>query len=206
MKKEDNKVSFDTRTFSLPRNQEIATPHRQAPPKKRVTFASDTSISISSNRNLSKNEKGRIWYNVQDLQSIRAKARALALRIHSDRDKNDFEYSYACTMEAAFKQAQKLSEDEELKLWAWFSKAHARRGLERLSASQAGRNRQAKAAIRKVLQAQKELIKLDTDRHTRAKMLAAVSETETKQARALAKVFGKADMVAATMGQLNGES
>ena len=34
-------------------------------------------------------------------------------------------------------------------------------------------------------------------------MLAVVSETETEQARALAEVFGKADMVAATMAQLN---
>ena len=105
-------------------------------------------------------------------------------------------------MEAVFKQARNLSEEEELKLWVYFSQAHARRGLERLSTHQVGRNQKAKAAIRKVLQKQKELSKIETDRITKANMLAHASQIESDQARALAQVFGKADMVAATLNQL----
>jgi hypothetical protein len=102
-------------------------------------------------------------------------------------------------MEAVFKQARNLSEEEELKLWAWFSQGHARRGLERLSAHQLGRNQQAKAAVRKVLQKQKELSKIEVDRITKANLLARASQIESDQARALAEVFGKADMVAAQL-------
>ena len=146
MKKEA--VSLNT-CFCSPSSHVVAAPHREAVPNKRVTFAPQNNISMSNDRHLSENDKGRIWYNRMEMQAFRGKAKALALRIHADRDKNDFEYSYACTMEAAFKQTRNISEEEELKLWAWFSRAHSRRGLERLSASQVGRNQQAKAAIRK---------------------------------------------------------
>lgn len=171
--------------------------------KKRVTFTPDGPVSVpAKHKEITESDKKQIWYNRRDLKSIRAKARSLALRIQADRQKSDFEYSYADTMEKVFWKARDLSEEDELKLWAWFSQAHARRGLERLSASQVGRNRQAKAAIRKVLQTQEDLAKLEADGNTKANMLALVSQGETGQARALAEVFGKADMVAATLNQL----
>jgi len=199
-------ASLDTATCTSTDGKVTAPSHStqrlRVSSKKRVTFTTHSPVSVTNDNNLTESEKKQIWYNRNDLQSIRLKARALALRIQADRQKNDFEFSYACTMERVFKQARDLSEEEELKLWAWFSQAHSRRGLERLSASQVGRNRQAKAAIRKVLQTQTDLAKLETDINTKAQMLALVSEEETDQARALAEVFGKADMVAATMNQL----
>jgi hypothetical protein len=168
-------------------------------PRKKVTFTPNNPVPVSNTNELTDTERVKVWYTGQDLQGIRKRARTLALRIHQNRDKNDFDYSYACTMEAVFKQARNLSEEEELKLWAWFSQGPARRGLERLSAHQLGRNQQAKAAVRKVLQKQKELSKIEADRITKANLLARASQIESDQARALAEVFGKADMVAAQL-------
>jgi hypothetical protein len=194
----DTSICAPTVDLKKPLEQTIAGSKLQT--KKKVTFAPTSPVSVPDTRpEITESVKDQIWYNRADLQVIRGKARSLALRIHSNRQKNDFEYSYAQTMEATFKQARNLSEEEELKLWAWFSQAHARRGLERLSANQVGRNRQAKAAIRKVLKAQKDLASVKKDKNTKAAMLALVSEGETDQARALAAVFGKADMVAANL-------
>ena len=169
---------------------------------RKVSFTSESPVSITIDDELTDKEQKDTWWQRNDLQSIRRKARSLALRIQAGRQKNDFEYSYACTMETVYRQARDLSDEEELKLWAWFSQAHARRGLERLSANQVGRNRKAKAAIRKILGAQRDISKLKMDQGAKAKMLALISEEETGQARALAEVFGKADMVAATLCQL----
>lgn len=202
-------VSLDTINSSSDELKGAPIPRNKLPAgsRKKVSFTPNSpAVSVSNTKELTDSERQKVWYNRQDMQSIRKRARTLALRIHSDRDKNDFEYSYACTMEAVFKQARDLSEEEELKLWAWFSQAHARRGLERLSANQTGRNKQAKAAIRKVLHTQKELSRLQTDGTTKANMLAVTSQIETDQARALAQVFGTADMVAATMNQLEQSS
>lgn len=201
-------VSLDTSIMCAPSDADLQAPiplrqtmaGSKLQTKKKVTFTPSSPVSVPDTRpEITESDKNQIWYNRSDLQAIRGKARSLALRIHSNREKNDFEYSYARTMEATFKQARNLSEEEELKLWAWFSQAHSRRGLERLSANQVGRNRQAKAAIRRVLKAQKDLAKVREDNNTKAAILALVSEGETDQARALAEVFGKADMVAASI-------
>lgn len=177
-----------------------ASPTKQLSSKKKVTFAPHDPISVPSNyKEISESDRKELWYDQSDLHSIRLKARSLAMRIHANRQKTDFEYSYAQTMEKAFKHGCSLSEDEELKLWTWFSKAHARRGLERLSCNHVGRNQHAKAAVKKVLQTQRALTNAKTDRNVKAHLLACVSEGETGQARALAQVFGRADMVAATM-------
>lgn len=175
----------------------------EIPKRKGVQFLNDPhSVEIPANN---EEDKCNTWYNRNELETIKYKARRLAAEIHERNSISTLPYmdTISKTYGHCVETGQPTLTDMQ-GLVTWVSKGHSRRGLERWSIPLVGKHRQWRQAnsIRLVLKEQRDM-DLSISISQRMKRLRRASEVCSSASKSFAEALGKADEEAAKEAYLN---